>query len=135
LGRYYAATRPKGVIMARTIRKVANTARKGKPHAKTAARTAQIQRWQMLGAAARKGKGRAAKSIHHQQTAKARKSFVGSYANATKWGISKLILPVGTGSLVAIGKNSLPGYNQWQVARGLSRKRASKGATKARRRT
>jgi hypothetical protein len=113
--------------MARPIRKAVGVTRKQKPHAMTPARAAQLKRWQMLGANARRGKGKAAKAIHHGQTAKARKSFVGSYANATKWGISKLILPVGSGALVSLGKNSLPGYNQWQVARSATRKGSKAG--------
>lgn len=119
--------------MVRVARKVAHggsRSRKGIPHTLTPQRQAQLKRWQMLGASARKGKGRASKAIHHQQTAKARKSFVGSYAKATKWGVTKLILPVGTGGLTALGKNAIPGYNQWQVARSATRKGGSKGATK-----
>lgn len=94
--------------MARVARKVGRSARpairKGVPHTMTPKRAAQLKRWQLLGAAARKGKGRAAKSIHHGQTSKARKGVVGSYAKATKWGVSKLVLPT---SLVT---PIIPGY-------------------------
>lgn len=87
--------------MARTISRVV---RKGVPHKLTASRAAQIHRWQMLGAAARKGKGRAAKANSVAGRAKERKQVLGSYGHATKWGLSKLILPT---SLVT---PFIPGY-------------------------
>lgn len=102
--------------MARTVRKVARSAaRHGTPHKLTAKRAAQIQRWQLLGAAARKGKGRAAKSIHHSQTARQKKNVVGSYAKATKWGVAKLVLPT---SLVS---PLIPGYQIGDRIPGLPR--------------
>jgi hypothetical protein len=90
--------------MAVVARRAVRTARKGVPHKLTPQRAAQIHRWQLLGAAARKGKKRAAKSAHHQQTARQKKAVVGTYASAAKWGVSKLILPT---SLVT---PIIPGY-------------------------
>lgn len=68
-------------------------ARKGIPHTLTASRAAQIHRWQLLGAAARKGRGRAQKAGHHAAGAKQRKKVASSYASAVKWGTAKIILP------------------------------------------
>lgn len=67
--------------------------RKGVPHKLTAGRAAQIHRWQLLGAAARKGKGKAQRASHHAASAKRRSGVASSYASATKWGLSKIVLP------------------------------------------
>lgn len=63
------------------------------PHKLTPARAAQIHRWQMLGAAARKGQKRASKSAHHDILAKSRRGVAGSYASVAKWGTTKLLVP------------------------------------------
>lgn len=81
------------VGIARAASRTGRTARKGIPHKLTASRAAQIHRWQMLGAAARKGQKRAAKASHHQSTARAKKRVAGSYAAAAKWGTAKILLP------------------------------------------
>lgn len=74
-------------------RKVARVGRKGVPHKLSASRAAQIHRWQMLGAAARKGQRKAKRAGHHSVLAKERKNVVGSYASAAKWGTMKLLVP------------------------------------------
>lgn len=66
---------------------------KGVKHTLSSTRAAQIHRWQMLGAAARKGQKHAQKNAHHVQTAKAKRKVVGSYASAAKWGVAKLVVP------------------------------------------
>jgi hypothetical protein len=79
--------------LAYKARRTGSAVRKGVPHKLTPARAAQIHRWQMLGAAAKKGRGKAQKAGHHSAITKGRNSVTGSYANATKWGITKLIAP------------------------------------------
>lgn len=91
--------------------------RKGVKHTLTPVRAAQIHRWQLLGAAARKGQKRASKSAHHNALASNRKSVAGSYASAAKWGVSKLILPT---SLIT---PVIPGYQPGDRTKGTKKKR------------
>lgn len=107
--------------MVKAARRSVGTARKairkGTPHKVTPARAAQIQRWQMLGAAARKGQGKAKRAGHHAQIAKNRKSVVGDYAAAAKWGVAKVLLPT---SLVT---PILPGYQPGDKVSGSKKRR------------
>lgn len=77
---------------------------KGHPHKLSAARIAQLHRWQLLGAAARRGRRTAARDIHHAQRAKGRKAVLGPALKAAVWGVSKTAVPT---QLVA---PLLPGY-------------------------
>lgn len=79
--------------MARPVRRVARVARKGVPHKLTSARAAQIHRWQLLGAASRKGRHKAQRAGHHNALAKKRKNVTSGYANAVKWGTAKILVP------------------------------------------
>lgn len=108
-----------GLLMVRAARKTANVVRKGVPHKLTSARAAQIHRWQMLGAAARKGQKSAAKASHHQSTARNKKRVASSYAQVAKWGTSKLLLPT---SLVT---PAIPGWQPGDKlpGAGLARRR------------
>lgn len=90
--------------MARVARRAAGAAKRGAKKSLTPARAAQIHRWQMLGAAARKGQKKARRSQHHAVAAKNRKEVASTYASAAKWGVTKLLLPT---SLVT---PALPGY-------------------------
>lgn len=90
--------------IARKAKIAGRVARKGVPHKLTPQRAAQIHRWQMLGAAARKGKGKAQRSAHHATSSKNKKAVASSYAAAAKWGTAKLLLPT---SLVT---PVIPGY-------------------------
>lgn len=90
--------------MARVARKALRAGKKGAKKTLTPARAAQIHRWQMLGAAARKGQKKAQRSQHHKVAAKNRKEVLSTYASAAKWGVQKLILPT---SLVT---PVIPGY-------------------------
>jgi hypothetical protein len=103
--------------MARVARRAGHAVRKGVPHKLTPQRAAQIHRWQMLGAAARKGQKKAGRSAHHSVQAKNRKSVASSYAAAAKWGVAKLILPT---SLVT---PLVPGYQPGDRTRGSAKKR------------
>lgn len=104
---------------------------KGHPHAKTAKRIAQIEKWRLLGAGARRGQHTAARAAFHQKRAKRGTSVVSSYGKAAAWGIQKQILPVGIGGpIVALAKNRLPGYNQLQIVKATSHT-ATKGSKKA----
>lgn len=87
--------------MARVARRVI---RKGVPHKITPARAAQIHRWQMMGAAARRGQKKSQRRAHHAVDAKNRKEVASTYASAAKWGIQKLLMPT---SLVT---PYVPGY-------------------------
>lgn len=102
------------VHKARTAGRVA---RKGVPHKLTPARAAQIHRWQMLGAAARKGQGKAKRAGHHAVSAKNRKSVAGDYAAAAKWGVAKVLLPT---SLVT---PFVPGYQVGDRVSGTKKRR------------
>ena len=92
-------------------------ARRGIKHTLTPQRAAQIHRWQLLGAAAKKGRGKARKAAHANVLASNRKNVVGSYASAAKWGVSKLILPT---SLVT---PMIPGYQPGDNISGRRRKK------------
>lgn len=83
-----------GVVRAakRTGRAVGKS-RKGIPHKLTPQRAAQIHRWQMLGAAAKKGQRKAATTAHRTQTAKAKRAVVGTYASTAAKGTARLLLP------------------------------------------
>lgn len=103
---------------------------KGHPHAKTAKRIAQIEKWRLLGAGARRGKHVAARQAFHKKRAKG-SSVVGTYGKAAAWGIQKQVLPVGIGGpIVSMAKNRLPGYNQLQIVKASSHT-ATKGSKKA----
>lgn len=67
--------------------------RKGVKHTLSASRAAQIHRWQLLGAEARKGQKKGKRAGHHAASARARTNVVGTYANAAKWGVAKLVIP------------------------------------------
>jgi hypothetical protein len=77
---------------------------KGHPHRMSAARIAQLHRWQMLGAAARKGQRTAGRDLHHARKAAARKKTIQPIGRAVAWGISKTAVPT---QLVA---PFIPGY-------------------------
>lgn len=77
---------------------------RGHPHALSAARIAQLHRWQLLGAAARKGRHTAARDIHHARRAAQRSRIVAPLARAAAWGVSKTAFPA---QLVA---PLVPGY-------------------------
>lgn len=99
------------------IHKAGHIARNGRPHTLTASRAAQIHRWQMLGAAARKGKGKAQRSAHHSASTKARRSVAAPLASAAKWGVAKVVLPT---SLVT---PFVPGYQPGDRGFGSTRKK------------
>jgi hypothetical protein len=80
------------------------TTRKAIPHQLTAARIAQLHRWQLLGAAARRGRRTASRDIHHATRAKGRRAVLKPALKAAIWGISKTAVPT---QLVA---PVLPGY-------------------------
>lgn len=85
-------------------KKVPRKGAKGPAHTLTASRAAQIHRWQMLGAAARKGQKHATKNSGHQAAAKSRRNVAGSYAAAAKWGVTKLLLPTSLVTPLVPGK-------------------------------
>lgn len=103
--------------MARVVRSALGKSRKGIKHTLTPGRAAQIHRWQLLGAAAKKGRGRAQKSAHRAIGAKNRKDIAGTYASAAKWGVTKLILPT---SLVT---PIIPGYQPGDRTSGKRKKK------------
>jgi hypothetical protein len=74
------------------------------PHRLSAARIAQLHRWQMLGAQARKGQRTAARDIHHASRARGRRAVIRPLVKAAAWGVSKTALPT---QLVA---PLVPGY-------------------------
>ena len=98
-------------------KRVIKKAVKGRPHRITPARAAQIHRWQMLGAAARRGQKKAQKSQHRAVSAKNRKEVASTYASAAKWGVQKLIMPT---SLVT---PVVPGYQPGDRTRATPRKK------------
>lgn len=100
--------------MARVARRVIGKAR---PKTITPARAAQIQRWQMLGAAARRGQKKAQRKGHAAVGAKNRKEVVATYASAAKWGVTKLLIPT---SLVT---PMVPGAQPGDRTRATPRKR------------
>ena len=71
---------------------------RGHPHALSAARIAQLHRWQLLGAAARKGRHTAARDIHHARRAAQRSRIVAPLARAAAWGVSKTAFPAQSGA-------------------------------------
>lgn len=87
----------------------ANSAKHGAPHTLTASRAAQIHRWQLLGAAARKGQKRANRGVAHASAARSRRNVAGSYAAAAKWGVTKLLLPTSLVTPLVPGRQ--PGDN------------------------
>lgn len=106
--------------MAKPIRRSIRTAKKvgkGASHKMTPARAAQLHRWQMLGAAARRGQGKAKRAGHHAAIAKNRKSVGADYAAAAKWGVTKVLLPT---SLVT---PILPGYQVGDRVSGTKKRR------------
>jgi len=103
--------------MARVVRRAARGVRKGAKKTLTPARAAQIQRWQMLGAAARRGQKKAQKQANRNVGAKNRKEVVSTYASAAKWGVQKLILPT---SLVT---PAIPGYQPGDRTRATPKRK------------
>ena len=101
-----------------------------RPHKLSAKRIAQIEKWRMLGAQARRGKNTAKKTNYHRKRAKRGTSVTATYGRATAWGVQKMVLPVGVGGpIVSMAKNRLPGYNQLQIVKS-SGHTATKGAKK-----
>jgi hypothetical protein len=98
------------------------------PHRLSAARIAQMEKWRLLGAQARRGQHTAKRETFHAKRAKkGTPSVAKSWGRAAAWGAQKLVLPLGAGGpLVALGKNRLPGYNQVQIAKA-STHRVSRG--------
>jgi hypothetical protein len=98
------------------------------PHRLSAARIAQMEKWRLLGAQARRGRHIAKRETFQSKRAKRQTPSIGkSYTRAAAWGTQKLVLPLGLGGpLVALGKNRLPGYNQVQIAKATTH-RASRG--------
>lgn len=87
------------------------------PHNLSAQRIAQIEKWRLQGAAARRGKHLQQRSTFHAKRAKG-KSITAGLARSTGWGLQKFVVPVGIGGpIVALAKNRLPGYNQYQIAK------------------
>jgi hypothetical protein len=102
------------------------------PHKLSAARIAQMEKWRMLGAQARRGRHIAKRQTFQSRRAKRGTSLVGTYAKAAAWGTQKLVLPLGVGGpIVAVAKNRIPGYNQAQIAKATTR-RASVGKHRGR---
>jgi hypothetical protein len=67
---------------------------RGHPHKLSAARIAQLHRWQLMGAAARRGRKTARTDIHHAQKAKARTGGqIKGAIRAAAWGVGKTVLP------------------------------------------
>ena len=60
----------------------------------TPARMAQLHRWQLLGAAARKGRSTARTDIYRKARAAKRKMVVAPIARAAAWGVSHTALPI-----------------------------------------
>lgn len=97
------------------------------PHRLSAARIAQMEKWRLLGAQARRGQHTAKRAAFHAKRAKRGTSIGKSYARAAAWGTQKLVLPLGAGGpLVALGKNRIPGYNQVQITKATTH-RLSRG--------
>lgn len=98
------------------------------PHRLSAARIAQMEKWRLLGAQARRGRHTAKRETFHAKRAKRGSPGIGkSYARAAAWGTQKLLLPLGAGGpLVALGKNRIPGYNQVQITKATTH-RLSRG--------
>jgi hypothetical protein len=80
------------------------TTRRGIPHTLSSSRIAQLHRWQLLGAAARKGRKTANRDIHHAKRAKSRRAVLAPALKTAAWGISKTANPL---QLVA---PIVPGY-------------------------
>jgi hypothetical protein len=95
------------------------TTRAGIRHTMTAGRLAQLHRWQLLGAAARRGRRTARTEIYRASRAKGRKEILRPALRATAWGVSKLAVPT---SLVT---PIIPGYQlgdrTYMAPRGLGR--------------
>jgi hypothetical protein len=78
---------------------------KGVAHKLSAARIAELHRWQMLGASARRGSRIARKEIHHARASAYHGHHgLASFAHAVAWGATKLVLPT---SLIT---PAIPGY-------------------------
>jgi hypothetical protein len=93
------------------------------PHRISPKRVAQIEKWRLLGAQARRGQHIAKRAAFHQKRAKRGTSVAKAYAKSAAWGTQKLVLPIGVGGpLVAAAKNRLPGYNQLQIAKASTRR-------------
>jgi hypothetical protein len=108
---------------------------KGKPHQLTPKRIAQIQQWRTLGAQARRGRHIAQRAEFHRKRAK-RPSAAKQLTKATAWGLQKMVVPVGIGGpIVALAKNRVPGYNQFQILKASGHKAGSPKQSVARRRS
>ena len=93
----------------------------------SAKRMAAIQKWRLLGAQARRGrravttqairgKNLQARENYHKKRNKRGTGVIGSYGRATAWGVQKMVMPIGIGGpIVALAKNRIPGYNQYQI--------------------
>jgi len=93
------------------------------PHKISAKRIAQIEKWRLLGANARRGQHTAKRTAFHNKRAKQGTSVAKAYAKSAAWGTQKLVLPIGVGGpLVAMAKNRLPGYNQLQIVKSSTRR-------------
>lgn len=103
------------VRAARSTGRAVGRSRKGIPHTLSSSRAAQIHRWQLLGAAARKGQKRGAKSGHHNALAKARKGVVGTYAATAAKGTARILLPT---SLIT---PAIPGWQPGDKLPGAGR--------------
>jgi len=103
--------------MARPVRSALGKSRKGIKHTLTPGRAAQIHRWQMLGASAKRGRGKAQKAAHSAIRSKNRKDVLGTYASAAKWGVAKLVLPTSMVTPV------IPGYQPGDRISGKRKKK------------
>lgn len=102
------------------------------PHRISAARVAQIEKWRLLGAQARRGQHIAKRTAFQNKRAKRGTSVLKGYAKATAWGVQKMVVPIGGGGpLVAQAKNRIPGYNAMQISKSSGR-RALHGKHKGR---
>jgi hypothetical protein len=91
--------------------------RAGIPHRLTSARIAQLHRWQLLGAAARKGRRTAQRDIYRANRARYHGPHtVRALARATAWGTSKLVLPTSLVTPVVPGYQ--PGDRTYRPPRG-----------------
>jgi hypothetical protein len=103
----------------------------GRHHKMSPARIAQLQRWRQLGAQARRGRHTAQRAQFHQKRAKQGRSVSKAVGKSTAWGLQKMVVPVGLGGpVVAMAKNRLPGYNQFQIVKSTAHKAAKPSRAK-----
>jgi|SRR6516165_11223340 hypothetical protein len=83
-----------GGTAARGARGFGTKIERGIAHKLTAARIAELHRWQMLGAGARRGVRKARTEIHHARaSAYHGHHTIASIAHAAVWGVTKTIAP------------------------------------------